>query len=154
MARCGSSEPGDVNAYVANGGYAGLRRALGGLQPQKVIDEIEASGLDGRGGAAFPTGRTWALAHGLAEAQDLARTEEDGRLEAARPAAVCLRAQERMRPQLGTLGAGDHFLEVDVVEQVFNPAAANALGLREGCLARQIRCGSRGFGHHVYTDLV
>jgi NADH-quinone oxidoreductase subunit F len=61
-ARCGSSDPTDVRAYLAHGGYAGLRRALGSLQPQQVIDEIEASGLDGRGGAAFPTGRKWALA--------------------------------------------------------------------------------------------
>jgi NADH-quinone oxidoreductase subunit F len=61
-ARCSAIDPTDVQAYAASGGYAGLKRALGTLTPQKVIDEIEASGLDGRGGAAFPTGRKWALA--------------------------------------------------------------------------------------------
>ena len=61
-ARCGKNAPTDVEAYGADGGYAGLRRALDSLQPQEVIDKIEASGLDGRGGAAFPTGRKWALA--------------------------------------------------------------------------------------------
>jgi hypothetical protein len=153
-ARSGSSDPTDVGGYLAHGGYTGLRRALGGLQPQKVIDEIEASGLDGRGGAAFPTGRKWALAHGLAEAQDQARTEEGGCLEAAQPAAVSLRGKERRRLHWGTLGAGNQFLEVDAVEQVFNPAAANAMGLREGCLALEIQSGSRGFGRQVCTDFV
>jgi hypothetical protein len=149
-ARCGSSVPTDVGGYLAHGGYTGLRRALGGLQPQKVIDEIEASGLDGGGGAAFPTGRKWALAHGLAEAQDQARTEEGGCLEAAQPAAVSLRGKERRRPQWGTLGAGNQFLEVDAVEQVFNPAAANAMGLpwrsradRAGSAVRCVRISSR-----------
>jgi len=99
-------------------------------------------------------GARWALAHGLAEAQDLGRTEEDGCLEGAQPAEVSLRAKERGRPQLGTLGAGNHFLEVDVVEQVFNLTAGNAMGLREGCLVLQIHCGSRGFGHQVCTDFV
>ena len=61
-ARCGDGHPSDVNAYVAHRGYEGLQRALGNLTPQDVIDEIDASGLDGRGGAAFPTGRKWALA--------------------------------------------------------------------------------------------
>ncbi len=99
-------------------------------------------------------GARWALAHGLAEAQDLARTEEDGCLEGAQPEVVSERAKQRGRPQLGTLGAGNHFIEVDFVEQVFNHAAANAMGLREGCLAVQIHCGSRGFGHQVCTDFV
>jgi NADH-quinone oxidoreductase subunit F len=61
-ARCGLIDPVDVEAYTASGGYAGLRRALSSLTPRQVIDEIEASGLDGRGGAAFPTGRKWSLA--------------------------------------------------------------------------------------------
>ena len=61
-ARCGFIDPVDVEAYTESGGYAGLRRALSSLTPRKVIDEIEASGLDGRGGAAFPTGRKWSLA--------------------------------------------------------------------------------------------
>jgi NADH-quinone oxidoreductase subunit F len=61
-ARCGTIEPADVQAFTARGGFAGLRRALTTLTPQQVIETIDASGLDGRGGAAFPTGRKWSLA--------------------------------------------------------------------------------------------
>lgn len=61
-ARCGSIEPADVQAFAARAGFAGLRRALTTLTPQQVIETIDASGLDGRGGAAFPTGRKWSMA--------------------------------------------------------------------------------------------
>jgi tRNA-splicing ligase RtcB len=99
-------------------------------------------------------GSEWALKGGYAQADDLARTEESGRIAGADPEAVSSRAKERGRPQLGTLGAGNHFIEVDVVERVFHPEAAQVLGLREGGLALQIHCGSRGFGHQVCTDYV
>ncbi len=64
------------------------------------------------------------------------------------------RAKERGRPQLGTLGAGNHFIEVDVVDQIFDPAAAQPMGLVEGNLVLQIHCGSRGFGHQICSDYV
>ncbi len=99
-------------------------------------------------------GSRWALKHGYATEADLRRTEEGGRLEGADPARVSKRAKERGRPQLGTLGAGNHFIEVDVVEQVFDPQAAQVMGLQEGYLAVQIHCGSRGFGHQVCSDYV
>ncbi len=99
-------------------------------------------------------GARWALAHGYATEEDLARTEEFGCLEGADPAQASKRAKERGKGQLGTLGAGNHFLEVDVVEEVFDPEAAEVMGLREGCLAVQIHCGSRGFGHQICTDYV
>src|SRR4030067_409269 len=69
-------------------------------------------------------GARWALAHGLAEAQDLARTEEEGCLEGAQPDTVSERANQRGRPQLGTLGAGNHLIQVDAVAQVLGRAAA------------------------------
>jgi len=75
-------------------------------------------------------------------------------LEGADPAAVSKRARERGRPQLGTLGAGNHFLEVDLVETIFDSKAAEAMNLEEGCLAVQIHCGSRGIGHQICTDFV
>ena len=99
-------------------------------------------------------GAHWALREGYAREADLARTEEFGRLDGAQPSQVSARAKERGRTQLGTLGAGNHFIEVDVVDQVFDPAAAQALGLAEGRLTAQIHCGSRGFGHQVCTDYV
>lgn len=99
-------------------------------------------------------GSEWALKNGYASEADLRRTEEGGRLEGADPSKVSPRAKERGRPQLGTLGAGNHFLEIDVVEQIFDPAAASVMGLQEGCLVVQIHCGSRGFGHQICTDYV
>jgi tRNA-splicing ligase RtcB len=99
-------------------------------------------------------GSRWALKHGQAFPEDLERTEENGELEGADPSAISPRAKERGRSQLGTLGAGNHFIEVDVVDQVFAPAAAQAMGLVEGCLAIQIHCGSRGFGHQICSDYV
>jgi tRNA-splicing ligase RtcB len=99
-------------------------------------------------------GARWALREGYARAEDLERTEESGRLEGAQPGHVSARAKERGRTQLGTLGAGNHFIEVDVVDQVFDPVAAEAMGLAEGRLTAQIHCGSRGFGHQVCTDYV
>ncbi len=99
-------------------------------------------------------GARWALKKGYATENDLQRTEEFGRIEGADPAKVSQRAKERGREQIGSLGAGNHFIEVDVVEQVFDAEAATAMGLQEGCLAVQIHCGSRGLGHQVCTDYV
>jgi tRNA-splicing ligase RtcB len=99
-------------------------------------------------------GARWALNNGYATQSDLERAEEGGCLDGANPDAVSPRARERGRGQLGTLGAGNHFLEVDVVERIFEPAAAAAMGLHEGFLALQIHCGSRGLGHQVCTDYV
>jgi len=99
-------------------------------------------------------GARWALREGYAREADLARTEEFGCVEGAEPGEVSPRAKERGRPQLGTLGAGNHFIEVDVVDQVFDEHAASTMGLREGYLAVQSHCGSRGFGHQVCTDYV
>ena len=99
-------------------------------------------------------GARWALEQGYAIEEDLERTEEFGCLEKADPDKASQRAKQRGKGQLGTLGAGNHFLEVDVVEEVFDPEAAAVMGLQSGCLAVQIHCGSRGFGHQICTDYV
>ncbi len=99
-------------------------------------------------------GAHWALDKGYASKEDLDRTEEFGCLEGADPAKASQRAKQRGKGQLGTLGAGNHFLEIDVVDQVFDSEAAAVMGLEEGCLAVQIHCGSRGFGHQICTDYV
>jgi tRNA-splicing ligase RtcB len=99
-------------------------------------------------------GAEWASRNGYAKPEDLRRTEEGGCIEGADPDCVSSRAKERGRPQLGTLGAGNHFIEVDVVEHVFHPEAARTMGLSEGNLALQIHCGSRGFGHQICSDYV
>jgi tRNA-splicing ligase RtcB len=99
-------------------------------------------------------GSRWALDNGYAQNEDLVRTEEGGRIEGAQPAKVSSRAKQRGRDQLGTLGAGNHFIEVDIVDSVYHPEAAEAMGLKEGMLALQIHCGSRGFGHQICSDYV
>jgi tRNA-splicing ligase RtcB len=75
-------------------------------------------------------------------------------MDGAESSEVSARAKERGRLQLGSLGAGNHFIEVDVVDQVFDSGAAGTMGLAEGRLVVQIHCGSRGFGHQICTDYV
>ncbi len=99
-------------------------------------------------------GARWALKNGYASEQDLSRTEEHGCIPGAEPGTVSARAKERGRNQLGTLGAGNHFIEVDLVEEIFHADAAEAMDLRQGMLAVQIHCGSRGFGHQICSDYV
>jgi tRNA-splicing ligase RtcB len=99
-------------------------------------------------------GSEWALKNGFARTEDLPSTEEGGRVSGADPSAVSERAMQRGRPQLGTLGAGNHFIEIDIVEQIFDQEGAQAMGLKEGYLALQIHCGSRGFGHQICSDYV
>ncbi len=99
-------------------------------------------------------GAGWALEHGYATPTDLERTEENGRIDGADPAKISARAYERARDQLGTLGSGNHFIEVDVVDEIFDETAAERMGLFPGQIVAQIHCGSRGFGHQVCTDYV
>jgi tRNA-splicing ligase RtcB len=99
-------------------------------------------------------GSRWALKKGYGNSQDVTRTEESGQLAGADPSKVSQRAKQRGMPQVGTLGAGNHFIEVDVIDEVYDEVAAQAMGLRVGGIAVQIHCGSRGFGHQVCDDFV
>lgn len=99
-------------------------------------------------------GALWALQHGMAREEDLDFTEENGTMPGARADKVSPHAKERGRDQLGTLGAGNHFIEVDEAVEIFDVAGADALGLRVGQVVVQIHCGSRGLGHQVCTDYV
>jgi tRNA-splicing ligase RtcB len=99
-------------------------------------------------------GAGWALHHGYATESDVNFTEDSGCLPNAEPESVSERAKARGRRQLGSLGAGNHFLEVDVIDSILDERAASAFGLRAGCLAVQIHCGSRGLGHQICTDYV
>mgnify|MGYP001056365845 CR=1 FL=1 len=99
-------------------------------------------------------GAEWALKQGYAEPEDLERTEEYGRLRAADPSKVSKRAIDRGIEQVGTLGAGNHFIEVDRIDEIYDEEAAAAMGLVKGNIAVQIHCGSRGFGHQVCSDYV
>lgn len=99
-------------------------------------------------------GARWAQKKGWASEQDVRRTEEHGNLAGADPGKVSPRAKERGRSQLGTLGSGNHFIEVQVVDEIFDAEAAAAMGLEAGSLTLMIHSGSRGFGHQVCTDAV
>jgi tRNA-splicing ligase RtcB (3'-phosphate/5'-hydroxy nucleic acid ligase) len=128
-----------------------------------ALDHYCPSGVGGKGAVPISDaelervcrdGARWAFKNGYATEADLRRTEEGGRLDGADPAKVSSRARERGRPQLGTLGSGNHFIEVDVIEEIFDERAAFMMGLEQGCLAVQIHCGSRGFGHQICSDYV
>jgi len=118
----------------------------------------------GRGGAirlnpkalrqVLEKGARWALQRGLATENDLERTEGGGSLTGADAGCVSERALERGRDQVGTLGAGNHFIEVDGVAEICDPLAAGRMGLAEDGVVVQIHCGSRGLGHQVCTDYV
>jgi len=99
-------------------------------------------------------GARWTLTRGFGSQEDLHRTEEEGCLDNADASKVSARARERGKDQVGTLGAGNHFIEVDVIDQVFDETAAQRLGLFPDQVLVQIHCGSRGLGHQVATDYV
>jgi len=99
-------------------------------------------------------GARWARERGYARAEDLQHTEEFGAMPGADPEYVSHKARERGRGQIGTLGAGNHFIEVDRVAEVFDETAAERLHLFPDQVVVQIHCGSRGFGHQVCEDYV
>lgn len=97
-------------------------------------------------------GAGWAVERGLGEPGDLEAAEASGCIAGADPDAVSHKAYERGRDQLGTLGSGNHFLEVQIVEKIYDEQAANVLGLFSDQVTVLIHSGSRGFGHQVCTD--
>ncbi|HOM56136.1 MAG TPA: RtcB family protein, partial [Candidatus Latescibacteria bacterium] len=100
------------------------------------------------------SGARWAVAQGYGVEADLENTEERGALDSADPDVCSHTAKKRGQEQLGTLGAGNHFIEVDYVAKLHDTAAARLFGLTEGTIAIQIHCGSRGLGHQICTDSV
>jgi tRNA-splicing ligase RtcB len=94
------------------------------------------------------------LDRGVATEADIEHTESSGRIPGADPSCVSARARERGAPQLGTMGSGNHFVELQRVERLFEPRAAEAFGLREGQITVLIHSGSRGLGHQICTDYV
>ncbi len=92
------------------------------------------------------------VAHGYGDPGDLTHSEEEGAIEGADPAAVSEHAKKRGAPQIGTLGSGNHFVEVQYVERIFEPEIAQALGLHLNQVVVLIHSGSRGLGHQVCTD--
>ncbi len=97
-------------------------------------------------------GARFVVGTGRGYESDLEFTEEGGCVEGADPAKVSHRAKERQFKQVGTLGSGNHYLELQYVEEVFDPAAAEAFGIHKGQVLIAIHCGSRALGHQIGTD--
>ncbi len=97
-------------------------------------------------------GANWALIRGYGVDEDLQYIEESGCVKGADPGQVSELAKKRQRGEMGTLGSGNHYLEVQVVEKIYDPACAEAYGLHEGQIVVSIHCGSRGLGHQIGTD--
>lgn len=104
--------------------------------------------------AMLAGGAQWAVAQGYGEAADLERIEERGRMAGAEPGQVSEHAKQRQRDEMGTLGSGNHYLEVQKIVQIFDGAAAGVMGLREGEVVVSIHCGSRGLGHQIGTEFL
>lgn len=102
--------------------------------------------------AVMERGSAWAVERGFGRPGDLERTEERGRLKMADPSKVGKRAVERGLDQVGTLGSGNHFMELGVVDEVFDQTAATAFGLEEDLVTLLVHSGSRGLGYQVCDD--
>lgn len=99
-------------------------------------------------------GARWAVKNGFGTEDDLEHTEDEGRIEGADPSKLSERALERGKNQLGTLGSGNHFIEVGYVEKIYEKKAADAFGLQEGKVTVLIHSGSRGFGYQICDDFL
>lgn len=111
---------------------------------------LDARGMD----AMLKGGARWAVQEGYGSAADLERIEERGCVAGADPGAVSEQAKKRQRDEMGTLGSGNHYLEVQAVAEIFDAAAARAYGLAVGEVVVSIHCGSRGLGHQIGTDFL
>ncbi len=109
---------------------------------KKELDEVLVNGAQ------------WAVQKGFGSKEDITFTEEKGKLKNANPKDVGQRAKARGMIQLGTLGAGNHFLELGVVEEIIDEKIARILGLEKGKITIMIHCGSRGLGHQVASDSI
>jgi tRNA-splicing ligase RtcB (3'-phosphate/5'-hydroxy nucleic acid ligase) len=144
----------DAGELVSSGRLSALVDALFERVPSGVGRGAERrltrSDLDG----VLRRGAAWAVEHGLGRSADLEYLEDRGCMPGADPAAVSERARERGAGQLGTLGSGNHFLEIQRVDAVLDAELGAALGLREGAVVVSIHTGSRGLGYQVCEDHV
>lgn len=99
-------------------------------------------------------GIDWAIGRGFGRAEDRDSTEEYGKIAGADPSKVSPTAKKRGKSQFGTLGAGNHFLEIQEVKQLFDEKTAKAFGLEPGKAVVMIHCGSRGYGHQICSDYI
>ena len=168
-AQSGIISPGGVG-YDINCGVRLLASSLEKKDIEKKLEALAAglhsgipAGLGAGGGlrlgkrdyeAPLIQGAAWAVKNGLGRPEDLVNAESGGALGGANPHAISRRALERGSGQLGTLGSGNHFLEVQEVEEIFDEEAARAFGIFKGQVTVMLHTGSRGLGHQVCTDFI
>lgn len=165
----GVISPGGVG-YDIN---CGVRLIRTGLEKAEVTPKIQEvvkalfshipSGVGSKGplrlksseeAVVLTQGAHWAVKRGFGEASDLEKIEETGRMEGADPDAISENALKRGRPQLGTLGSGNHFCEIAFVDEIYDDTAARAFGLELNQITLSIHTGSRGFGYQVCDDSI
>ena len=134
----------DAKSALADALYAGIPAGIGS-EGAISLDRASMRGM-------LEGGARWAVERGYGSAHDLQRTEERGCIAGADPDAVSERAKKRQRREMGTLGSGNHYLEVQRVAELFDMEIAAAFGLAIDDLVVSIHCGSRGLGHQIGTD--
>ena len=133
-----------------------LQRQLAEMLFQRIPAGLGSTGAirlsESEMDAMLAGGARWALERGWGVAADLERVEEDGQMKHARPGKVSAQAKRRQRDEMGTLGSGNHYLEVQQVAELFDASAAAAFGLHLNDIVVMIHCGSRGLGHQIGTE--
>jgi len=171
----GAFDP-DRGGVISAGGVGfdiacGVRTMLTGIHRQDVLDSRREladllyqnipAGLGSKGKLKvsgremerlLTSGAAWAVKKGFGREQDLEMIEESGTARGARPDLVSDKARQRQEKEMGTLGSGNHYLEVQAIDEIFDEKTAQAFGLRKDDVVISIHCGSRGLGHQVATD--
>lgn len=166
----------DWHNFVANNfvvSNCGVRMLRTNLKKDKITSKIKdivyalasniACGVGRKGPTALSKpdlekilkkGSKWAVENGYGWQEDIEHTEEQGSMQGANPECISRRAKERGLPQQGTLGSGNHFVEVQYVQEIYDEQAAQAMGIEKDTVTIMIHSGSRGLGHQVCTDYV
>ncbi len=171
----GAFDP-DRGGVVSAGGVGfdiacGVRTMLTGLHRQDIADKSKMladllfksipAGLGSKGAIRLSSremdqmlarGAAWAVKNGFGQKEDLEKIEEGGTARGARPDLVSDKAKKRQEQEMGTLGSGNHYLEIQAIDEIFDREAAGVYGLRKDDAVISIHCGSRGLGHQVATD--
>jgi tRNA-splicing ligase RtcB len=135
-----------LKQQIADALYAAVPAGLGSTGRISLSTEEMDAMLEG--------GAAWAVSQGYGHRRDLDRIEEHGRMEGASAECVSDKAKKRQRREMGTLGSGNHYLELQEIVHVFDESIAQTFGLAEGDAVIAIHCGSRGLGHQIGTEFL
>jgi tRNA-splicing ligase RtcB len=145
-----------LHTGLARGDVMPVQNALAEALYYRIPAGVGSTGAirlnDAEMDAMLTGGARWAVERGWGDAADLERIEEHGRMSGAKPGNVSQHAKRRQRDEMGTLGSGNHYLEVQEVTAVYDTAIAGVFGLTQGDIVVMIHCGSRGLGHQIGTE--